>query len=54
MKDPTVAVMEVCLGLARAETHNGVLEWFDTPLPDLVAWCEMLKNVEQRNKSRKR
>ncbi len=54
MKDPLAPIMQACLGLARADTHSGALEWFNVPITDLVQWVEAINLLENRNKNRKK
>lgn len=42
--------MEACIGLARAETHTGVLEWFRVPIPELSKWIDKINALEKRRK----
>lgn len=50
VKDPVKPVMEACVGLARAETHTGVLEWFNAPITELAIWIDEINAVEKRRK----
>lgn len=45
--------MQTCVGLARAETHTGVLDWFNSPVTDLYEWAEAIEAIEKRTKRKK-
>lgn len=40
--------MEACIGLARADTHTGALEWYRLPITELSAWIEEVDALEKR------
>jgi hypothetical protein len=40
--------MEICLSLARAETHSGALEWFRVPIFELVGWLDVVASAERK------
>jgi hypothetical protein len=40
--------MDACIGLARAETHTGTLEWFNTPITELSKWIDKVNALERR------
>ena len=45
--------MQACIGLSRADTHTGALEWFDVPIADLPQWIEAIEYLEKRQKKRR-
>lgn len=42
--------METCIGLARAETHTGALEWYKLPITELSTWVDEVNALEKRRK----
>lgn len=44
-KDPLKPILETCIVLARAETHNGALDWFEVPIIDLPEWVDAVKEI---------
>ena len=50
MKDPLKPIREACIGLARAETHTGVLEWYGLPITELSVWIDDINALEKRRK----
>lgn len=42
--------MDTCIGLARAETHTGALEWYNVPVTELSEWVDIVNALEKRRK----
>ena len=42
--------MDTCIGLARADTHTGVLEWYRLPITELSAWVDRVNALEKWRK----
>jgi len=42
--------MDACIGLARVETHSGVLEWYSTPVSELSTWIDRVDALGKRRK----
>lgn len=53
MKDPVSQIMQVCLGLARADTHTAATEWMRAPISDLADWISAIESLEKKQKRRK-
>lgn len=46
--------MTACLNLAQAETGNGAIDWFNTPIADLIEWVEAIEAMNKKKQRRKK
>lgn len=42
--------MDTCIGLARADTHTGALDWYRMPISELSEWVDIVNALEKRRK----
>ena len=48
VSDPLRPILDTCLGLARAQTHSGALEWFCLPVIELNGWIEAVNALNKQ------
>lgn len=44
--------MDTCIGLARADTHTGALDWYRLPITELSAWVDKVNALEKTRRKK--